>query len=77
MEPKDVIKITTASEFTSLMNSLNLSSRQRKIFLLKYSYLLRIVDIEQILEISHDTINEDLKVIREKLAKISHYPESE
>lgn len=75
MEPKDVIKIATAKEFTSLMDSLNLSSRQRRIFLLKYSYLLRIVDIAEVLEVSKDTINEDLKCIREKLLQVSQYQE--
>lgn len=75
MEPKDVIKIATAKEFTGLMDSLNLSSRQRRIFLLKYSYLLRIVDIAEVLEVSKDTINEDLKCIREKLLQVSQYQE--
>lgn len=71
MEPRDIIKIATVDEFVSLMDSLNLSTRQRKIFLLKYSYLLRIVDIAEILEVHQDTIADDLKKIREKLAEIN------
>lgn len=39
MEPRDVIRIATIDEFNELLDSLNLSDRQRKIFILKYSHL--------------------------------------
>lgn len=71
MEPRDVIKIATIEEFNELLDSMNLSSRQRKIFKLKYSYLMRIVDIAALLDIHQDTVSDDLKVIREKLKQIS------
>lgn len=70
MEPRDVIKIATIDEFNELLDSLNLSDRQRKIFVLKYSHLWRMIDIAELLEISQNTVADDLKVIREKLAKI-------
>lgn len=71
MEPRDVIKIATMDEFNEVMDSLNLSDRQRKIFVLKYSHLWRMIDIANILGIHQDTVADDLRVIREKLAQIS------
>lgn len=71
MEPRDVIKIATMDEFNEVMDSLNLSDRQRKIFVLKYSHLWRMIDIANMLGIHQDTVADDLRVIREKLAQIS------
>lgn len=70
MEPKDVIKIPTMEAFDKLRDSLNLSDRQRIVFNMKYSRLLRNIDIAAALDVNQDTIGNDLKVIREKLAAI-------
>lgn len=70
MNQKDVINIETMDEFNTLLNSLNLSDRQRQIFILRYSRKMAIVDIAEELEISKATVCEDSKVIRQKLAAI-------
>lgn len=71
MEPRDVIKIATIEEFNELLDSLNLSDRQRKIFVLKYSHLWRMIDIAELLDISQNTVAEDLRIIREKLTQVN------
>lgn len=71
MEPRDVIKIATIEEFNELLDSLNLSDRQRKIFVLKYSHLWRMIDIAELLDISQNTVAEDLKIIRENLTQVN------
>lgn len=70
MEPKDVISIPTMEAFYKLRDSLNLSDRQRIIFEMKYSRLLRNIDIATELDVNQDTIGNDLRVIREKLAAV-------
>lgn len=71
MDPKDVINIPTMDEFNSLLESLNLTDRQRTVFFMKYSRGMRIIDIAEELNYNQDTISDDLKVIRKKLASIS------
>lgn len=71
MEPKDVTKIPTMEAFFQLRDSLNLSDRQRIVFEMKYSRLMRNIDIAEELKVNQDTIGNDLRVIREKLAAIS------
>lgn len=73
MKPEDVINIPTMDEFNALLNSLNLSDRQREIFVYKYSRLWRNIDIAEELQINQDTVSADIKVIREKLKAISNY----
>lgn len=72
MTPKDVIKIPTMADFYKLRDSLNLSDRQKEIFYLKYSRGLRNIDIAEMLDppVCQDTVGDDLKVIREKLAQL-------
>lgn len=71
MEPKDVMRIPTMEEFNRIKDSLNLSDRQRKVFHLKYSKLWRIIDIAEELGIHPETVANDLKDIRMKLAAVS------
>lgn len=71
MIPEDVINIPTMDEFNKLLDSLNLSDRQRKVFVLKFSKLWRNIDIAAELSVHQDTISSDMKVIRKKLAEIS------
>lgn len=70
MVPKEVIDITTMDEFYSLLNSLNLSDRQREVFVMKYSRQLTHEKIAEKLGVSTDAICDDSKVIRTKLAAI-------
>lgn len=72
MNPKDVISIATMAEFNQLMDSLNLSDRQKKVFLFKYSKLWKNADIAAELEIHPDTVSDELNIIRRKLAAIHH-----
>lgn len=71
MNPKEVINIETMEEFNRLMDSLNLSDRQRKVFYLRYSKRWRNADIAAELDVHRTTISDDLNVIRTKLAAIS------
>lgn len=70
MKPEDVISIPTMDEFNALLESLNLTDRQRKIFVFKYSRNWRNLDIAEELGINQDTVSADIKVIRQKLRAI-------
>lgn len=67
MNPSDVIRIPTMEAFLALRDKLNLTDRQREIFLLKYSRGWRNIDIAAELDINQDTVSDDLKIIRQKL----------
>lgn len=70
MLPSDVISIPTMEAFYELRDKLNLTDRQREIFLLKYSRGWRNLDIATELEINQDTVSDDLRTIRKKLVAI-------
>lgn len=70
MTPKELSKTPTMKEFLEIRDMLNLSDRQREVFVLKYSKLWRNIDIAEELGVSQDTIGEDTKDIREKLKAI-------
>lgn len=67
MEPKDLVNVPTMSEFYKIRDALNLTDRQREVFVFKYSRGWRNLDIAMELDVHQDTISEDMKVIREKL----------
>lgn len=70
MRPEEVIKIPTMDEFNAFLDSLNLSDRQRKVFVMKFSRLLRNIDIANELGVNQDTVSKDMRVIRQKLAAV-------
>lgn len=74
MQPieKQVMDIPTMDSFMRLRDSLNLTDRQKEIFVLKYSRGLRNIDIAEELDppITQDTVGADVKIIRQKLAAI-------
>lgn len=70
MSPEDVIKIPTMKEFNDLLDSLNLSDRQRQIFVLKFSRLWRNIDIANEIGVNQDTVGKEMKAIRQKLASV-------
>lgn len=69
---RDVIRIPTMDAFYAFRDSLNLTDRQREIFFLKYSRGWRNIDIANELDppVNQDTVGDDLKIIRAKLAEI-------
>lgn len=71
MDIKDVLKIPTMDAFYQLRDKLNLTDRQRDIFTLKYSRGWRNIDIANELGVNQDTVGDDLKIIRAKLAAIT------
>lgn len=71
MLPDDVINITTMDEFNNLLDSLNLSDRQRQIFILKFSRLWRNIDIANEIGVNQNTVGKEMKIIRKKLAAFS------
>lgn len=72
MLPQEVMQIPTMEAFLKLRDSLNLTDRQRKIFVLKYSRGWRNIDIAEELQVNQDTVGADLKIIRQKLVKIQN-----
>lgn len=56
-------------EFYKIRDELNLTDKQREIFVLKYSRGWRNIDIAEELGIHQDTVTEHMRVIREKLKK--------
>lgn len=73
MEPKDVIQIPTMKDFFELRDKLNLTDRQKTIFYLKFSRGWRNIDIAEELQVNQDTVSDDLKIIRRKLAVVAKY----
>lgn len=71
MDIKDVLSIPTMDAFYQLRDKLNLTDRQRDIFVLKYSRGWRNIDIANELGVNQDTVGDDLKIIRAKLAAIT------
>lgn len=74
MQPieKQVMDIPTMDSFMRLRDQLNLTDRQKQIFVLKYSRGLRNIDIAEELNppVTQDTVGADVKVIRRKLAAV-------
>lgn len=70
METKELIKVKDEKMFEKMMDGLNLSDRQRKIFVLKYHHYMRAIDIAETLGVCQDTITDELRIIRQKLAAI-------
>lgn len=71
MEPKDVMSIPTMDAFLKLRDYLNLTDRQRDIFVMKYSRGWRNIDIAEELGVNQDTVGDDLKIIRAKLSSVA------
>lgn len=59
-------------EFYKLRDKLNLTDRQRDIFYLKYSRGWRNIDIAEELGVNQDTVGDENKIIRAKLATIGN-----
>lgn len=71
MTPKEVTKIARMDEFNRLADMLNITDRQKQVFDYKYHRMWRVADIAAKLDFHIDTINEDLRIIREKMKAIS------
>lgn len=71
MNEKDVIRIPTMRAFNNLRNSLNLTDRQRKIFDLRYSNGMYIIDIATKLDVDKKTVQSELRIIKEKLKSVT------
>lgn len=71
MNEKDVIRIPTMEAFNNLRNSLNLTDRQRKIFDLRYSNGMYIIDIASELKVDKKTVQSELRIIKEKLKSVT------
>lgn len=57
--------------FYKVRDALNLTDRQREIFVLKYSRGWRNLDIADELEVTQNIIGDELKIIRGKLKQFS------
>lgn len=71
MEPRDVMSVTTMDEVYRIRDALNLTDRQRELFVMAYSRRIRYIDMAEELGICQDTVTADMKIIREKLAQFS------
>ena len=72
MEIYELLKVPTMTEFYKIRDELNLSDRQREVFLYKYSRRWFNADIAAELHVDRDTVSADIKVIREKLKQYIH-----
>lgn len=67
MDINKVKKINNSNYFYYIMNSLNLSDRQKRIFELKLSRGWHFIDIGAEIGVSKDTVYRDFKIIKQKL----------
>lgn len=74
MQPEEqkIMDIPTMEGFIKFRDSLNLTDRQKEIFVLKYSRGLRNIDIAEELNppCNQNLVGEELKIIRKKLAAV-------
>lgn len=71
MTENDVWSIATKAEFDDLLNRINLTDRQKEIYILRYERGFTFAEICEEVGYSRTTVYEECKVIRKKLQKIT------
>lgn len=67
---KDLSSISTMAELIELRDSLNLTDRQREIFMLRFNRGYSIIQISMELNMSDSTVKRELRRIGNKIAKL-------
>lgn len=70
MTEKDLLNIATRQEFLKILEYIQLTDRQKTIFILKYGSGKLNEDIAAEIDCSRRTVTNELNIIRSKLAKI-------
>lgn len=70
MTEKELMEIGTKQEFNRIVDTLQLTDRQRQIFILKYGRGLLNVDIAEEIGYNRKVVSSELKIIRHKMAQI-------
>ncbi len=74
MSEDEIIRIPTMEAFNTLLDDLNITDRQREIFINRYSRGMFLVDISTEMDIDKKTIIKELKEIRQKVRDINGQP---
>lgn len=70
MRLKELSKISTMDELIRLRDSLNLTDRQKEIFMLRFNRGFSIIQISIERNMSESTVNRELRKIGNKIAKL-------
>lgn len=70
MRLKELSKISTMDELIRLRNSLNLTDRQKEIFMLRFNRGFSIIQISIECNMSESTVYRELRKIGNKIAKL-------
>lgn len=70
MRLKELSKISTMDELIRLRNSLNLTDRQKEIFMLRFNRGFSIIQISIERNMSESTVYRELRKIGNKIAKL-------
>lgn len=70
MTEQEIKNIALKSTFDDILNSLNLTDRQRTIFILRYGRGFQMADICAEVGYSRETVRNELYNIRKKMAQI-------
>lgn len=70
MTDKELLLIGTKEKFKEILDKLQLTDRQRKIFILKYGRGFLNEDIAAEIGFCRKIVSEELKIIRHKMAQI-------
>lgn len=70
MTEKDLLNIATRQDFLKILDCIQLTDRQKEIFMLKYASGRMNAEIADAVECCSKTVTKELNIIRNKLAKI-------
>lgn len=71
MSEDEIIRIPTMEAFNTLLDALNLTDRQREIFINRYSRGMFLADISVEMDIDKKTVIKELKEIRKKVREVN------
>lgn len=67
---KELMKVGTAEKFQKIFNSLQLTDRQKEIFLLKYGRGMVNTDISAHIGYCRKTVSDEISIIRDKMGQL-------
>lgn len=70
MDEKELLNIGTKDKFNEIVEKLNLTYRQKQIFVLKYGCGMMNVDIAEEIGYCSKVVSSELKIIRHKMSQL-------
>lgn len=70
MDEKELLNIGTKEDFDRIVQKLNLTYRQEKIFVLKYGRGMMNADIAEEIGFCRKVVSNELKIIRHKMSQL-------